>query len=179
MTWFVLLACGSGQETMRSTPMETTVDLRPPAEVAAPVVFSGLAELFPPTVGMPRSIATLTPGMQGEAARALLVEVHRPGIRVIAQRRGGFLVALSELAEAEGVGVALILADGGASLHEVDMSLPTAEAEAVLGELWGEPEATTFDDQGSPVYRWVGQPWTAQLQRVEKKSVLKYMATGS
>lgn len=179
--WCVwMLACGAEPGPIKSERTEPTVSLAPEAEgQVEQVVWTDLGTRFPqPGPAMPTALAALVPGQGGAEARDVLQAAKQPGVRIVAQPIDDHLVAQTLLAGDEGLGVTLILDADGASLQQVDLALPTTEAEAALSGRWGPPTETVFDKE-IRVYRWRrdGAPWVAELREVgDGKSVLKYSA---
>lgn len=177
MVGWWLLACGTDPAPIRSVPAPATKDLRPEEEA---VVFTDLAELLPPQMAaLPAPFASLTPGMVGEAARAVLEKEHEPGVKLFGEA-GETQYALSSLLRGHNnVEVTLIFDLDGQTLREVSLALPDEVAIPMLTSRWGPPTEQVPGDQAKVTMRWIpaSGPWKAELlpRATREKAILRYL----
>ncbi|MEQ1505129.1 MAG: hypothetical protein ABMB14_23040, partial [Myxococcota bacterium] len=172
-------ACGSAPDTVRSVPTTPTVVFPDPSAKDQEIVWSDAEGVLPATPGLPAPLAAATPGMAGAAARALLGEVHEPGTKIFGEVSDGNLVLTSVLRGAPNVGVVMILADEGAVLTEVDLTLRDDVAVPMITTRWGAPAATTHGDQARATYRWepADGPWVVVLEsNPDDKALVRFVA---
>jgi hypothetical protein len=172
--WWVL-GCGE-PGPVRSEPVTPTVTFE--EGKAEEIIWTDLEEVFPKKpAALPEKLQALVPGMDGSAARDVLMAAHQPGVKVFAQPVGeDSLAVASILVDTTNVGVTLLMDGEGRRLQSVDISLPDDVAIPMLTIRWGDPTETTMQDGGLARYRWDGEPWTAELHPdpERKKAIVKY-----
>jgi hypothetical protein len=174
--WWVL-GCGE-PGPVRSEPVPPTVTFEEEGKTEE-IIWTDLAEVFPQRpAALPARLQALAPGMEGSAARDVLMAAHQPGVKVFAQPVGDSLAVASILADTTNVGVTLLMDAEGKQLQAVDISIPDDVAVPMLTTRWGDPTSTTFQDGGLARYRWEppGEPWTAELypDPDKKKAIIKF-----
>lgn len=177
MLWW-LLACGRSEPAaVQSVPTAPTKEF-PKDEPA--VVMTDLGDLFPERpAALPTSLAALTPGMEGQAARAVMEANHEPGVKIFGERGEKGFANTTMLREHKNVSFTLLFDGEGRVLQEVDLSLPDEVAVPMLTTRWGAPTEQVAGDGAKMTLRWnpADGPWRAELipSATRDKAILRYL----
>jgi len=148
LTWWCAAACGT-PEPPRSVPTTPTMELNTTEDddTIKWAVLDGFYEEGPIT--FPAPLSELRLGMTRAEAEPVFDARRAAGPK---RPRAGGAVLAAVLLDHPDVGFALIFE--GDVLHEVDLTIPSAEALLVLTSAWGPPQSTTVDAEGHSVATW-------------------------
>ena len=176
----LLGACGRSEPTpIRSTPAPALAELKSDGPLGTRLVWSDLAELFPERPGMVRPLQQLTPGMAGEAARAVLARAKAKEAELTTEELvPGHRTTWSVLRHGESeVTVTLVFDRATDGLKTVDVTTSWGAASAVLGERWGAPDPGPPIVGGKAMARWSAEPWVVELHRLrEGRGIIQFRA---
>jgi len=168
------LACANEPKPLVSEPLPVGA-APPPQPTTSPPRWASLHGFFPPSPGVPASISPLRLGAPVAELDASLAAVALRGTkphREVADGREVWIVSLNEYPVAS---VAVILDAKGETVEQLQLTLPAAEAEASLIDLWGPPAGVDLFAEQTGAYVWAssGTQYTWKTVLNGEKGLLK------
>ena len=148
------LACGTPEPAFKSEPAPPSLDLagRPDLEPR----WQPLQGFLPPQPGMPASLGALDVGTPAAQAVAILDGLALRNTGVSEETAQGREVRIATLDAFPQISVVILLATDGATVEELQLTLPSSEGEAALVQTWGMPENVTLGEDLDTSYVWEG-----------------------